>query len=235
MPKVDNDWLEAFSRSLFALAEYYSIQLIGGDTTKGPLSLTITIQGLVPQGMALLRSGAKIGDWIYVTGFLGDSAAGLAVLQNRLQPSQPESRDYFITRHLRPQPRLLQGQALRSLASAAIDISDGLISDLNHILTASGCGARINLDALPYSTAMKSQVSKEQAEIWALSGGEDYELCFTVPEINRGALDIALAHTGADFHCIGQIMPIAEGIRYLREGKEVHPNLKGFDHFGDNK
>lgn len=235
LPKVDNDWLEAFSRSLFALAEYYSIQLIGGDTTKGPLSLTITIQGLVPQGMALLRSGAKIGDWIYVTGFLGDSAAGLAVLQNRLQPSQPESRDYFITRHLRPQPRLLQGQALRSLASAAIDISDGLISDLNHILTASGCGARINLDALPYSTAMKSQVSKEQAEIWALSGGEDYELCFTVPEINRGALDIALAHTGADFHCIGQIMPIAEGIRYLREGKEVHPNLKGFDHFGDNK
>ncbi|HCZ8409652.1 TPA: thiamine-phosphate kinase [Proteus mirabilis] len=235
LPKVDNDWLEAFSRSLFALAEYYSIQLIGGDTTKGPLSLTITIQGLVPQGMALLRSRAKIGDWIYVTGFLGDSAAGLAVLQNRLQPSQPESRDYFITRHLRPQPRLLQGQALRSLASAAIDISDGLISDLNHILTASGCGARINLDALPYSTAMKSQVSKEQAEIWALSGGEDYELCFTVPEINRGALDIALAHTGADFHCIGQIMPIAEGIRYLREGKEVHPNLKGFDHFGDNK
>ncbi|RUL14263.1 thiamine-phosphate kinase [Proteus mirabilis] len=235
LPKVDNDWLEAFSRSLFALAEYYSIQLIGGDTTKGPLSLTITIQGLVPQGMALLRSGAKIGDWIYVTGFLGDSAAGLAVLQNKLQPSQPESRDYFITRHLRPQPRLLQGQALRSLASAAIDISDGLISDLNHILTASGCGARINLDALPYSTAMKSQVSKEQAEIWALSGGEDYELCFTVPEINRGALDIALAHTGADFHCIGQIMPIAEGIRYLREGKEVHPNLKGFDHFGDNK
>lgn len=235
LPKVDNDWLEAFSRSLFALAEYYSIQLIGGDTTKGPLSLTITIQGLVPQGMALLRSGAKIGDWIYVTGFLGDSAAGLAVLQNRLQPSQPESRDYFITRHLRPQPRLLQGQALRSLASAAIDISDGLISDLNHILTASGCGARINLDALPYSTAMKSQVSKEQAEIWALSGGEDYELCFTVPEINRGALDIVLAHTGADFHCIGQIMPIAEGIRYLREGKEVHPNLKGFDHFGDNK
>ncbi|HDT0721017.1 thiamine-phosphate kinase [Proteus mirabilis] len=235
LPKVDNDWLEAFSRSLFALAEYYSIQLIGGDTTKGPLSLTITIQGLVPQGMALLRSGAKIGDWIYVTGFLGDSAAGLAVLQNRLQPSQTESRDYFIARHLRPQPRLLQGQALRSLASAAIDISDGLISDLNHILTASGCGARINLDALPYSVAMKSQVSKEQAEVWALSGGEDYELCFTVPEINRGALDIALAHTGADFHCIGQIMPIAEGIRYLREGKEVHPNLKGFDHFGDNK
>lgn len=209
--------------------------MIGGDTTKGPLSLTITIQGLVPQGMALLRSGAKIGDWIYVTGFLGDSAAGLAVLQNRLQPSQTESRDYFIARHLRPQPRLLQGQALRSLASAAIDISDGLISDLNHILTASGCGARINLDALPYSAAMKSQVSKEQAEVWALSGGEDYELCFTVPEINRGALDIALAHTGADFHCIGQIMPIAEGIRYLREGKEVHPNLKGFDHFGDNK
>ncbi len=235
LPKVDNDWLEAFSRSLFALAEYYSIQLIGGDTTKGPLSLTITIQGLVPQGMALLRSGAKIGDWIYVTGFLGDSAAGLAVLQNRLQPSQAESRDYFIARHLRPQPRLLQGQALRSLASAAIDISDGLISDLNHILTASGCGARINLDALPYSAEMKSQVSKEQAEVWALSGGEDYELCFTVPEINRGALDIALAHTGADFHCIGQIMPIAEGIRYLREGKEVHPNLKGFDHFGDNK
>ncbi|MBI6527737.1 thiamine-phosphate kinase [Proteus vulgaris] len=233
LPDTNSEWLEAFSRSFFALADYYAIQLIGGDTTRGPLSLTITIQGLVPQGTALLRSGAKIGDWIYVTGFLGDSAAGLAILQNRLQPTEKEHSDYFVARHLRPQPRLLQGQALRHLATSAIDISDGLISDLNHILTASGCGARLNLDALPYSPAMKAQVSEEQAEIWALSGGEDYELCFTVPEINRGALEIALAHTGADFHCIGQIMPIAEGIRYLRDGKDVHPNLKGFDHFSD--
>jgi thiamine-monophosphate kinase len=207
------------------------MQLIGGDTTRGPLSMTLTIQGLIPAGRALTRSGARIGDWSYVTGTLGDSAAGLAILQDRLAVKDAAARDYLVARHLRPQPRVLQGQALRDLASSAIDISDGLISDLKHILKASDCGARIVLDELPMSQALSSHADAEQALRWALAGGEDYELCFTVPEINRGALEVALSHLGADYTCIGQIGPLSEGIRYYRNDEAVELDWIGFDHF----
>ena len=213
--------LKAFSDSLFDQLNYYGMQLIGGDTTRGPLSMTLTIQGLIPAGRALTRSGARIGDWIYVTGTLGDSAAGLAILQDRPAVTDAAARDYLVARHLRPQPRVLQGQALRDLASSAIDISDGLISDLKHILKASDCGARIVLDELPMSQALSSHADAEQALRWALAGGEDYELCFTVPEINRGALEVALSHLGADYTCIGQIGPLSEGIRYYRNDEAV--------------
>lgn len=231
LPNVNEDWLQAFSDSLFDQLNYYGMQLIGGDTTRGPLSLTLTIQGLVPEGRALTRAGARIGDWIYVTGTLGDSAAGLAILQNELLVDNDSDREELIHRHLRPQPRVLQGQALRDLASSAIDISDGLTSDLQHILKASKCGARIELGALPYSAALLRQVDAEQALRWALSGGEDYELCFTVPEINRGALEVALSNTGAGYTCIGQIGPQSEGVKFLREGKAVELDFRGFDHF----
>ncbi|KAA1195530.1 thiamine-phosphate kinase [Photorhabdus heterorhabditis] len=231
LPEVDESWLRGFSDSLFGQLNYYGMQLIGGDTTLGPMSLTLTIHGLVPVGRALRRTGARNGDWIYVSGSLGDSSAGLALLQNRLQIADPEACNWLIQRHLRPQPRILQGQALRGLATSAIDLSDGLISDLGHILKASRCGARINLDAIPYSDAMSQYIEPQQALMWALSGGEDYELCFTVPERNRGALEIALAHTGASFSCIGQIMPESEGIRYYSNNKEIKLDLKGFDHF----
>ncbi|VEI43085.1 thiamine monophosphate kinase [Citrobacter youngae] len=172
LPDVDEAWLEAFSDGLFELLNYYDMQLIGGDTTRGPLSMTLGIHGYVPVGRALKRSGAKPGDWIYVTGTPGDSAAGLAILQNRLQVGDAKDADYLLKRHLRPTPRILQGQALRDLASAAIDISDGLISDLGHIVNASGCGARVNVDALPYSPAFAQHVESEQALRWALSGGK---------------------------------------------------------------
>ena len=223
--------LKAFSDSLFDQLNYYGMQLIGGDTTRGPLSMTLTIQGLIPAGRALTRSGARIGDWIYVTGTLGDSAAGLAILQDRPAVTDAAARDYLVARHLRPQPRVLQGQALRDLASSAIDISDGLISDLKHILKASDCGARIVLDELPMSQALSSHADAEQALRWALAGGEDYELCFTVPEINRGALEVALSHLGADYTCIGQIGPLSEGIRYYRNDEAVELDWIGFDHF----
>lgn len=231
LPCVDCEWLQSFSDSLFEQLNYYGMQLIGGDTTHGPMSLTYTVHGLVPVGKAMSRSGARNGDWIYVTGTLGDSAAGLAILQDRLHVANTEDNAWLVARHLRPQPRILQGQALRNLASSAIDISDGLVSDLNHILKASGCGARINLDSLPQSEALKQSCSVEQGRLWSLSGGEDYELCFTVPEINRGALEMALAHTGSGFTCIGQIKPQSEGIRYFCNNQEVDVNLKGFDHF----
>ncbi|CAM3852846.1 thiamine-phosphate kinase [Xenorhabdus thuongxuanensis] len=235
LPDVNEDWLKRFSDSLFEQLNYYGMQLIGGDTTKGPMSLTLTVHGLVPAGRALRRAGAKNGDWIYVTGTLGDSAAGLALLQEHLIVEDPAIHNWLVKRHLRPQPRVLQGQALRDLASSAIDLSDGLISDLNHILKASQCGARINLDALPYSEAIQQYVPAEQALKWALSGGEDYELCFTVPELNRGALNMALAHSGASFCCIGQIRPESEGIRYFNNNKEIALDLNGFDHFKTDK
>ena len=231
LPEVDESWLQPFSDSLFELLDYYSMQLIGGDTTRGPLSMTLGIHGLLPEGRALKRSGAHVGDWIYVTGSLGDSAAGLALLQHREKISDPIAHEALIKRHLRPMPRILQGQALRSLASAAIDISDGLISDLGHILQASHCGARINLDALPLSAALSQHFPAEQALEWALTGGEDYELCFTVPEINRGALDASLGRLGVPVTCIGQIAPQAEGIQLLQQDRPVTFTGKGFDHF----
>ncbi|WP_339098513.1 thiamine-phosphate kinase [Pectobacterium brasiliense] len=233
LPKSNSQWLSAYSDSLFELLDYYGMQLVGGDTTRGPMSLTLTIHGLVPAGRALTRRGARIGDWIYVTGSLGDSAAGLAILQNTLHVEDEQARQGLIQRHLRPQPRILQGQALRDLASSAIDLSDGLISDLQHILKASECGARINLESIPQSDWLRGCVDEEQALRWALSGGEDYELCFTVPEINRGALELALGHLGADYTCIGQIGPSSEGLRFFRDNKATELNWKGYDHFSE--
>lgn len=231
LPEIDETWLAAFSDSLFELLDYYDMQLIGGDTTRGPMSLTLGIHGLLPVGRALKRSGAKPGDWIFVTGTLGDSAAGLALLQQQHRLNDPAMHEALIKRHLRPMPRVLQGQALRNLATAAIDISDGLLSDLGHILTASRVGARLNLDALPLSSALRDHFDAEQALNWALSGGEDYELCFTVPEVNRGALDVALGHLGVPYTCIGQIAPDAEGLTLLQHGKPRSVNYTGFDHF----
>jgi len=231
LPEVNEDWLAAFSDSLFEQLDYYEMQLIGGDTTRGPLAMTLGIHGLLPQGRALKRSGACAGDWIFVTGTPGDSAAGLAVLLGQFAPSDDKHTDYLLQRHLRPVPRILQGQALRGLASSAIDLSDGLVADLGHILKASGCGARIMLDALPYSAALAQSATPEQAQRWALSGGEDYELCFTVPERNRGALEVALGYLGTPFTCIGQTTAAAEGIQYLQNGQPVTLAWKGYDHF----
>lgn len=231
LPGVDEAWLSAFSDSLFEQLNYYDMQLIGGDTTRGPLSMTLGIHGYVPLGRALKRDGAKPGDWIYVTGTPGDSAVGLAILQDRLTVTQADDKAYLLERHLRPTPRVLHGQALRHLASSAIDLSDGLISDLGHILKASGCGANIVLDDLPFSDAVLRQVDPDQALRWTLSGGEDYELCFTVPELNRGALDVAVGHFGVPVTCIGQITGDAEGMHFMRDGQRVTLDMKGYDHF----
>lgn len=231
LPDVDEAWLEAFSDSLFELLNYYDMQLIGGDTTRGPLSMTLGIHGFVPNGRALKRSGAKPGDWIYVTGTPGDSAAGLAMLQQRLTVNNLTQANYLLQRHLRPTPRILQGQALRDIASSAIDLSDGLISDLAHILKASDCGAKVALDALPFSDALRENVSPKQAELFALTGGEDYELCFTVPELNRGVIDVALGRLGVPFTCIGQITADVEGLHFTRDGEPVEITGKGHDHF----
>ncbi|MBY5990539.1 thiamine-phosphate kinase [Ferrimonas balearica] len=233
LPGEDSDWLQAFSEGLHEICQYYGVALIGGDTTRGPLSLTVTIHGHLPEGRALLRDGARIGDWIYVTGNLGDSAAGLQCLLGQLALA-PEATEYLVEKHLRPRPRLLAGRALRGRASSAMDLSDGLASDLGHILAASGAGAQLELEQLPMSAVLKGAVSAERALELALAGGEDYELLFTVPEAEKGALATALAETGINHTCIGQIVA-GEGIRYLKEGAPVELTLSGYDHFKEQE
>ncbi|MFM2667632.1 thiamine-phosphate kinase [Vibrio mediterranei] len=229
LPEVNERWLERFCNAFFSLADYYGIQLIGGDTTKGPLAITLTVQGTLPQGKALTRSGASSGDWVYVTGHLGDAKAGLDVILEKNISANTELNRELEKRHFEATPRVLAGITLRDIASAAIDVSDGLISDLGHILKCSDVGARIDVDLLPVSSELKQFVESDDiAKQYALTSGEEYELCFTVPEANRGQLEIALSNT--PFTCIGQIT----GTGYL----DLHSNdqpldwqLGGFDHF----
>ncbi len=230
LPEIDEPWLEAFSDAFFQLADYFGIQLIGGDTTKGPLSITLTVQGTLPEGKALTRSRAKNGDWIYVTGQLGDSQAGLDVILDDTLRSKPFA-EVLEQRHYRSTPRVLAGQALLGIANSAIDISDGLIGDLQHILNRSHVGASIDVSALPISSELLAFVGdRESAWRYALTSGEEYELCFTVPEQNKGTLESALAHCGVKVTCIGQIRPF--GVFELhRHGQPVYWDLRGFDHF----
>ncbi|MDF4598903.1 thiamine-phosphate kinase, partial [Vibrio parahaemolyticus] len=204
--------------------------LIGGDTTKGPLSLTLTVQGFVPEGKALTRSGAKVGDWVYVTGNLGDAKAGLDVildetLRSRIGADELEKAHYLST------PRVLAGQALVGLASSAIDISDGLISDIKHILKRSQVGVSIDVSQLPISSELVQFLDdKVSAQQYALSSGEEYELCFTVSEQNRGSLQSALSYSGCKVTCIGQIRP--NGTFELHDNNQpLDWDLSGFDHF----
>ncbi|WP_040976288.1 thiamine-phosphate kinase [Necropsobacter massiliensis] len=242
LPKVDHQWLSEFSQSFFAVLDHYNVDLIGGDTTQGALHvITITAQGIVPKGKALCRHSARPGDWIYVSGSLGDSAGGLSLLlqgkgaaQNALNADQ----HYLIQRHLRPTPRVLLGfeLAVSSLANAAIDISDGFIADLGHILQRSHCGAVIHLDKLPLSAPLRHEFGQQQAEQFALTGGEDYELCFTVSDLNRAKLERALTHIGVAYTCVGQIRSLGthnkNRIYFQRYGKPVEAvNTAGFEHF----
>lgn len=230
MPEPDEAWLAPFCDAFFELANYFDIQLIGGDTTKGPLSLTLTVQGLVDPDKALRRDGAKVGDWVYVTGNLGDSKAGLDVVLNSELKSKPYAEE-LEKRHYLSTPRVLVGQALLNLASSAIDISDGVISDVKHILNRSQVGVSIDVASLPVSNELLQFVdSPAIAQQYALSSGEEYELCFTVPEHNKGSIECTLAHCGAKVTCIGQIRP--QGTFELHSnGQPIDWELSGYDHF----
>ncbi|MFM2590758.1 thiamine-phosphate kinase [Vibrio sp. TBV020] len=230
MPEPDEAWLAPFCDAFFELADYFDIQLIGGDTTKGPLSLTLTVQGLVDPEKALRRDGAKVGDWVYVTGNLGDSKAGLDVVLDPSLRAKPCAEE-LEKRHYLSTPRVLAGQALLNLASAAIDISDGVISDVKHILKRSNVGVSIDVASLPVSNELLQFVdTPTTAQQYALSSGEEYELCFTVPEQNKGSIESALAHCGAKVTCIGQIRP--QGTFELHcNGQPIDWTLRGYDHF----
>ncbi|CZF77325.1 Thiamine-monophosphate kinase [Grimontia celer] len=232
LPEPNEPWLAAFCEGFYKLAEYYQVQLVGGDTTKGPLSITITLQGVVPAGKAIRRDSAKVGDWLYVTGNLGDSAAGLDVILKGNAPKN-ETENTLLNRHYYSEPRVLAGQALREIASSALDISDGLVADLKHILKASNVSAVINADTLPVSDELMAFAGGEEAAAKiALTSGEEYELCFTVPESHRGAVDAAFAHTNTAVTCIGQIRH-GEGVTVQWQGKPVDWSLSGWDHFSE--
>jgi len=238
LPSADSSWLAAFSNGLARTAQAYKCPLIGGDTTRGPLSITIQVHGKVPAGKALLRSGAALGDAIYVTGELGDGAAALWWLLDdvRLDRTVLDASDMNALQQAfyQPDARIDAGIALRGLASAALDISDGLASDLQHILEASArpsLGALIQADALPLSGTFRRCIPETEQVALALSGGDDYELCVTVPATGENAAIAALKGLGVRFTRIGYI-DNGEGIRLQSSSGHQHPlSLKGYNHF----
>ncbi len=229
LPHADPAWLEPFSAGLLRLAREHQIHLVGGDTTRGPLTLTVSAFGLVPTGQALLRAGAHPGDGIYVTGMLGDAAVGLRFLHDGLVLPE-EYRAAVLARLNRPVPRVREGQALRGLASACIDVSDGLLADLGHILEASGQGATIELKRLPVSPAFDAAFAQLGWSV-ALAGGDDYELCFTVPAAREPALHAASARFACGVARIGQI-EAEPGLRVRDEkGDLFRYETVGYNHF----
>jgi thiamine-monophosphate kinase len=198
---------------------------------QGPLAVTITAQGFVPPEQALLRSKAKPGDFVYVTGTLGDAGLGLDILLNKTTVKDLEHRQFVLNRLHNPTPRLLVGTSLRRIANACIDLSDGLISDITHILQASKCGATIHLDKLPLSRAMLESVEPQNAVKYALSAGDDYELLFTVSEEQKGKLEIAMANTNVSFTCIGQLNGMSNKLELRMNNYVVDYQTTGYQHF----
>lgn len=228
LPEVSEPWLVDFSNGLFALADQYKISLIGGDTTKGPLTVSIQVAGHIPQGKALLRSGAKPGDHIYVTGNIGDGRAGLAVQQSGVVDSDDA---YLLQRLQQPTARIAFGQSLVGMANACIDVSDGLLADLSHILVASGAGASIELDKMPISDACKNKCELLQLSHLALAqGGDDYELCFTIPEKKLSMLDCNCDELGIKVTQIGIIEP-ETGLRCYENNTLLDITHTGYQHF----
>ncbi|QCI21172.1 thiamine-phosphate kinase [Buchnera aphidicola (Hyperomyzus lactucae)] len=231
MPKSDSIWLEKFSISLFHVLKKFNIKLIGGDTNCGPLSITLSLYGLLEKNTALLRSNARVGDLVYVTGTLGDSAAGLFLLKKKIFIKDLNIKNYLIKKHLHPIPRVHEGRALRKIANSAIDISDGLISDLGHILKNSKCGANINLNTLPISKVLTDNFKNHYCLDWALSVGEDYELCFTIPPKNIQKLDLMIKKCLINCTCIGYITHFEKGLNLFFNKKKIIFKKKGFNHF----
>ena len=233
LPAADQAWLARFARGFFALAEVSGVDLIGGDTTRGPLNLCVTILGEVPSGQALLRSGALPGDTIYVSGALGDAALAVAARRGRVALDRREL-GRCEERLLRPQARIALGERLRSVATAAIDISDGLIGDLGHVLDASGMGAVIELASIPRSRAIERRLTGRTRALaleCLLAGGDDYELCFTAPR-GRAEEIAGLARTlGLSLARIGAIEK-REGLLVVDEkGRALASLPRAFDHF----
>lgn len=230
IPSVNESWLEGFSRGLAQLAGEFHLSLVGGDTTRGPLTLTVQVHGRIPVGQALRRDGAYAGDHIYVSGSLGDSAAGLALALN--PPSLLSATDsYLLERFYRPTPRVEMGRLLRPYASAVIDISDGLLGDLQHILQRSHMGAELELQHVPLSEQLLATMPRQDALLKALTGGEDFELCFTVNPADEANMLRELQRLQVPLTRIGTITH-RTGLRMALDGEEFSlPAHLGFQHF----
>lgn len=230
LPEANASWLENFSAGLFRAAKHYGCHLVGGDTTKGPLTISVQVMGAVAAGGALLRSGASDGDSIYVTGCLGDGAAALSVIKNELSVNESASH-YLLNRFYRPEARFTEAKKIAGLASSAIDISDGLVNDLAHICEASGVGAEIDVEKLPISSPVRASAGLPQQEAWALAGGDDYELCFSVPENNVAEIERLIEVGELAATAIGKIVK-GDSVACHRNGQTMIPAMRGYQHFG---
>ncbi len=234
-PAAEARWLRAFAGGFMRLARRHRVDLVGGDTTRGPLNICVQIMGEVPAGQALRRDGARIGDEIWVSGHLGDAALALAALRKRVSLGPREFATVARRLHM-PAPRIALGEALRKIARSAIDISDGLLADLGHICERSGVAAGIEFGRLPASAIMKRHLHRPAARAALLSGGDDYELCFTAaPAKHQVILGIA-RRLGLKLTCIGAVRRAARNVPEVvvlaRDGRPMSVKRGGFDHFG---
>ena len=232
LPRVDEHWLEQFSSGLFKLAQRYNVELIGGDTTRGPLNIGMMVIGEVPRGQALRRQGAKLGDEIWISGYLGQAALGLAHLRREIQLPEAALVDCLAALQ-QPSPRIELGLKLRKLATSAIDISDGLLADLGHILERSRLSAMVEYDKIPRSHALQNCSDKQLVDRCLLSGGDDYELCFTVPSSRHREVEKIAKTLKLTLSCIGMVEKGKQtAIRLLdKQGNILSHSRKGFDHF----
>jgi len=229
LPEAAPEWLEGFCAGMFALAARYQVQLVGGDTVRGPLTIGVQAHGLVPAGGALLRSGAKAGDRVYLSGTVGDAGLGLLYLQGELPPG--DDAGALIEKLNRPAPRVELGIALRGIASSAIDVSDGLVADLGHILRASAVGARISLDRVPLSPAYRARFERAEGWTLALTNGDDYELCFTVPAGKEQDIARIQQQCFVELSWIGEIAADAGLHVVAADGSDYAVPSAGHDHF----
>jgi thiamine-monophosphate kinase len=228
LPSVDPDWLGQFAAGFLELADAHEVTLVGGDTTRGPLTVSVQIMGHVPHGTALRRNGAQVGDVLAVSGTLGDAAAGLSLLKARqMRGREP---DELIRRFDFPEPRVALGLRARGLATAAMDLSDGLIGDLPKLAQASSLAAHVNVERLPLSSAMSATMAADDALNLALAGGDDYELLFAVPPGRFAALAAAAAGLNLMLTAIGELRA-GTGVTWSRNGKDFVPSVSGYDHF----
>ncbi len=219
LPEVDEQWLSGFSQGFLKLAERHSVDLIGGDTTSGPLTLTVQAMGLVPKGQALRRSNAKPGDFIYMTGFLGDAGLGLKIQQGYRCADSAAA----LSRFHQPEPQIQAGQDLLGLASACIDLSDGLAGDLGHILQQSQVGGCLDWEALPLSKTVLTYIKETGDWSMPLTAGDDYELCFTVSPERAASLTVPATKIG--------VIESELGMRLNKSGNIQSLEVKSFEHF----
>ncbi len=233
LPRADEAWLEHFSRGLYALADAHGCELVGGDTTRSPESVVITVTalGTVPAGHALLRSGAQVGDDIWVSGELGDAALGVALRRGEIELPAPDA-EHVLARLERPAPRVRLGERLRDIAASAIDVSDGLLGDLRHILRASAAGAVVDWARVPRSQTLQRQPAQMQRRC-ALSGGDDYELLFTAASSRRREV-IAAAAGHVPVTRIGTVTATADLAVLDEQGAPVDTGIRAYDHFSDD-